>query len=546
MVGAVQSFFSPDQAVSGQRTKLRYRDAVAWLPNLHIPSLALATALAYYFGTKFGYLFTPASTPIGTLWPPNAILLAALLLTPTRVWGFLLLGVLPAHLFAQLRAGVPPIAAIGWFCSNAGEALVGAACIRRFGSKLRPLSGLFDTVIFIVFGVLVAPLVSSFLDAAVGVLTAQGNGYWMLWTTRLSSNMISELIFVPIIVLVGVRRLSWIRGLTLGRSLEAILLVVSTAIITQLIFGSGNLVSKMPALVCVPLAFLLWAALRFDLSVLSTSLLAVALISIWNAMMGHGPLPRASITENVLFLHFILLGFTLPLVLLQGFKVEQRRALASLSETRNRLINWGEEQRQRIGRELHNEIVQRLALIAVEVDRLEASGRLSSDVDIQSLYQEVTQVSEATRQLSHEVHPFVLEYAGLGPALRNMFHRISQQNGIHINFTEAEAKTIREDASLCLYRVAEEALQNIVKHGRARNVTVDLAVSQKSAVLRIVDDAMGIASEDLSGNEVGLGSIRERVMVLNGVCDIVSASERGTTITAILPLQNESHFQQQN
>ena len=263
-------------------------------------------------------------------------------------------------------------------------------------------------------------------------------------------------------------------------------------------------------------------------------------------MMGHGPLPRASITENVLFVHFILLGFTLPLVLLQGFKLEQRRALASLSETRNRLINSEEEQRQRIGRELHDDIVQRLALIAVEVDRLTASGRLSSDVDIQSLYQQVTQVSEATRQLSHEVHPFVLEYAGLGPALRNMFHRISQQNGIHINFTEAEAKTIREDASLCLYRVAEEALQNIVKHGRARNVTVDLAVSQKSAVLRIVDDAMGIASEELPANEVGLGSIRERVMALNGVCDIVSASERGTTITATLPLQTESHFQQQN
>src|SRR5436309_9037581 len=129
MVSAAQSFFSPDQAVSGQRTKLRYRDAVAWLPNLHIPSLALATALAYYFGTKFGYLFTPASTPIGTLWPPNAILLAALLLTPTRVWGFLLLAVLPAHLFAQLRAGVPPIAPLGWFCSTAGAPLAGSACI---------------------------------------------------------------------------------------------------------------------------------------------------------------------------------------------------------------------------------------------------------------------------------------------------------------------------------------------------------------------------------------------------------------------------------
>jgi signal transduction histidine kinase len=544
MAGFAQSLLT-NHALSAQEGQVRPRTAAAVLLHFQVPFLALATALAYYFGTKLGFVFTPASTPIGTLWPPNAILLGALLLTPTRIWVFLLVGVLPAHLLAQLGAGVPPATAIGWFCSNAGEALVGAACIRHFGSKLRPLSGLFDSVIFIIFGVLVAPLATSFLDAAVVVLTGQGNGYWMLWTTRLSSNMISELIFVPIIVLLGVRRLSWFRGLTLARSLEAILLVVGTAILSLLIFGTGNLIGKIPALVCAPLAFLLWAALRFDLSVLSTSLLAIASISIWNATIGHGPLPRASMTENVLFIHFLLLGFTLPLVLLQGFKVEQRRALGSVTQTRNRLINWGEEQRQRIGRELHDDIVQRLALIAVEVDRLGASGHQSSEADIQSLYQEVTQVSEATRRLSHEVHPFVLEYAGLGAALRSMFHRVSQQNGIHIGFTEHEAKTIREDASLCLYRVAEEALQNIVKHGRARNVTVDLAVSQKSAVLRIVEDGMVIASEEVPGNEVGLGSIRERVMALNGVCDIVSASDKGTTITATLPLKTESHFQQQ-
>src|SRR3954470_12362777 len=175
MVTPAHSFFSACQTGSGQKRDVRYFTAFAALPQLHIPLVGLVTAVAYYFGTKLGYLFTPATTPIGTLWPPNAILLAALLLTPTRIWVFLLVGVLPAHLLAQLGAGVPPATAIGWFCSNAGEALVGAACIRHFGSKLRPLSGLFDTVIFVVFGVLVAPIATSFLDAAVVVLTGQGS-----------------------------------------------------------------------------------------------------------------------------------------------------------------------------------------------------------------------------------------------------------------------------------------------------------------------------------------------------------------------------------
>jgi signal transduction histidine kinase len=190
--------------------------------------------------------------------------------------------------------------------------------------------------------------------------------------------------------------------------------------------------------------------------------------------------------------------------------------------------------------------VQRLALIALEVDRLGSGGRMPGDADLKSLYQEVTQVSEATRRLSHEVHPFVLEYAGLGAALRTLFQRVEQQSGIQIGFTEHEAKKIGEDASLCLYRVVEEALQNIVKHGHARNVTIDLAVSEERAVLRISDDGIGIANEEYPGQGIGIANLRERVMVLNGDCNIVSASERGTTITATIPLQTEAHLQQQN
>jgi signal transduction histidine kinase len=84
-----------------------------------------------------------------------------------------------------------------------------------------------------------------------------------------------------------------------------------------------------------------------------------------------------------------------------------------------------------------------------------------------------------------------------------------------------------------------------VKHGRARNVTIDLAVNAERAVLRIEYDAIDLANEAYPGQGIGLENLRERVVMLNGVCNIVSAGDR-ETITATIPLQTEAHLQQQN
>ncbi|HWC19861.1 MAG TPA: MASE1 domain-containing protein, partial [Terriglobales bacterium] len=492
MSGPAETFFSLERALSHERDEVRQPAAVLIPPQLRVTLVMLAAALAYYFGTEIGYLFTPSDRPIGTLWPPNAILLAMLLLTPTRTWPFLFFGVLPAHLFAQLSKGVPISAAIGWFLGNTSEALVGAACIRFFISKRNPFDRLRGIVAFLTFGVFLAPFVTSFLDAAVVVLTGQANGYWMPWTTRLSSNMLSDLIFVPIIVAVGGRGISWVRNVSLGRWTEVILLISGTAAASFISFGTPTLIGRIPPLICVPLAFLLWAALRFDLSILSTSLLVIAFVSIWNAMAGRGPLPHASMIENVLFLHFFLLGLTVPLVLLIGYSLEQRRTSSSLVAARNGLIGWEDQECERVGRRLHNDIVQQLALIAVEVDRMRYIGHLPGGTDLDTLYRQVTQVSDATRDLSHEVHPFVLEYAGLAPALTNLCRRAAEQNGIDIRFVDHGVTGLEKDASVCFYRVTQEALQNVVQHSGARSATVELAVSKGKAVLRIADDGIGM------------------------------------------------------
>src|SRR5258708_39268291 len=95
---------------------------------LPYPVIVLLVAIGYYAGPRIGFLFTPPQTPTAAFWPPNAILLAAFLITPVRKWWALLLAVLPAHLLVQLHAGIPVSSMLGWFVGNTGEALLGAAC----------------------------------------------------------------------------------------------------------------------------------------------------------------------------------------------------------------------------------------------------------------------------------------------------------------------------------------------------------------------------------------------------------------------------------
>src|SRR5438876_3310452 len=101
------------------------------------PVIALVVAFGYYLGSQIGFLLTPASTPIATFWPPNAMLLGALLLTPARSWWVLVLSLFSTHLFVQLRTGIPVISALAWFVGNTGEALLGAIRSEEHTSELQ-------------------------------------------------------------------------------------------------------------------------------------------------------------------------------------------------------------------------------------------------------------------------------------------------------------------------------------------------------------------------------------------------------------------------
>jgi PAS domain S-box-containing protein len=301
--------------------------------------LALVVGCAYCAGTRLGLLLTPPDRPISTLWPPNALLFAALLLTPVRTWPMLLAVVLPAHLFVQLRSGIPPLTAAGWYVTNVGEALLGAVCLRRFSVGHRMAAHtLFESfrgvIFFVLLGVVLAPVVTSFLDITVVIGTGWGAHFWRLWLDRCLSNMLANLTLIPPIVVIASK---W-RSIRTGARgyVEASMILAAVVLIVGIVFGAEGANYSVVQLIYLLLPVLLWAAVRLGSAGVSVSLLLVALFSIWNAMHGRGPFgPHAS---DVLSLQIFLCAIDVPLLCLAAV-LDERRAVEQQLRQHERLAD---------------------------------------------------------------------------------------------------------------------------------------------------------------------------------------------------------------
>jgi two-component system sensor histidine kinase UhpB len=296
----------------------------------------------------------------------------------------------------------------------------------------------------------------------------------------------------------------------------------------------------MPAFIFAPLPLLIWAALRFEAGGLSASMLAVALISAWNAMHGRGPFAKLSVADGVLSLHVLLTVLALPLMLTAALIAERRRGDETLRATRIKLVDAQEQERHRIARELHDGIVQQLTLLGLGVDELRSGSNVSQRTALDQLYDQVSEVSKATHDLSHNLYPFALEYLGLVEALKKLCRDTGAKSGLTINFSEKDVPShFPSDISHCLFRIAQEALQNIVKHGHASLATMELKVRSGHALLRIVDDGIGMTPEQQQTGGMGLASMCERVCAFDGMCKVTSRPLKGTTVEASVPLKQE-------
>ena len=302
------------------------REVSKMLPWIRPVIAAVLVGFGYYLGAKIGFALTFAPRPVSTLWPPNSILLAALALTPIRWWWLMLVAVLPAHVLIQVQSGVPTPMIVCWFISNASEAVLGAWCLHFLNDPPLRFDSIRQVTTF-VFVALFAPFVSSFLDAGFVVLNRFGTGsFWQLWRLRFSSNVLAELIIVPLIVMWGSERLAAFRRLSPTRWLETAALVFGLLAVSIGAFGWNHSDSNTAALLYVPLPFLLWAAVRFGPKGISISLTLVTFMAIWNAVHGRGPFISNSPEQNALSIQVFLITISVPLMVLAAVIQELGRA----------------------------------------------------------------------------------------------------------------------------------------------------------------------------------------------------------------------------
>jgi PAS domain S-box-containing protein len=295
---------------------------------------AILIALGYYLGAKLGFALTLAPIPVSTLWPPNAILLAGLLLTPARSWPWIFTAVFGAHLAVQFQSGVPAGMVICWFISNCLEALIGVLLLRRFdqgGARFETFRG---TALFFACVGFAAPFFSSFVDAAFVQANGWGDSsYWTVWRTRFFSNVLAELTLVPVIVMTVERLMRW-RETHRQKLVEASLGFLALVAICWVVFVREDPgPSSTPVLLYTPVPFLVAAAILFGPWGASASLLTCALVAIWGAVLGQGPFVTSSAAGNALSIQLFLIVAWIPVMSLAAVVRERARAEAKARES---------------------------------------------------------------------------------------------------------------------------------------------------------------------------------------------------------------------
>ena len=217
----------------------------------------------------------------------------------------------------------------------------------------------------------------------------------------------------------------------------------------------------------------------------------------------------------------------------------RKQADEALSSMSRKLIESQEQERSRIGRELHDDINQRLALLTVELDRLDQRGSTNGlHSTLLELKRRVMDVSTDVQALSHRLHSSKLEYLGLAAAAKSFCREISEMHHVRIDFTQNNVpRNLPKDIALCLFRVLQEALQNAVKYSGTGHCEVDLCGTSADIKLRVRDFGRGFGVDDAMGSKgLGLVSMRERVNLVKGEIAITSKPMAGTEITVEVPV----------
>jgi signal transduction histidine kinase len=221
---------------------------------------------------------------------------------------------------------------------------------------------------------------------------------------------------------------------------------------------------------------------------------------------------------------------------------ESKQVEATLRDLSRSLIRAQEEERALLARELHDDLTQRIAVLAIDVGRAEIAAPSGPQTEAMRVVREgLVSLSEDVHSLAYQLHPSVLEELGLAEALRTECERLGRQGRVSLSVElDPSPDGVGKDAALCLFRVAQEALNNVFRHARASAASVALKRVDGGLLLAVRDDGGGFdPASARARRSLSLASMRERVSLVDGTLDVESSPGQGTSIVAWVPADGE-------
>ena len=486
-----------------------------------------------------------APAEITSIWVPGGLILAFLVCSPIRRWPLLLGGFVAGGVCAfVLRSGMVLIPALGYLwisaCIAAGAGLV----------KLAPgQTSIFPSI---------SHLIRFFLYVVVGVSSACATGFvgvvalirddislprlWMLSTTAFA---VGFMLVTPLVV--DLLRSSIPPWRDLAKQIKGFsIFCIGLWVLSIVAWHSvpSNL-SSIPLVLFAPIPLLMLAAFQFGRFGPSIGLIVAFL----PAMVMAIRLDKVDTFELGVVNSYIMQLWALAVgVLVHALAIQARQRndiLQNLLVTREenkslaaRLMQSQEEQSIRISRELHDSVNQKLTFFSIALSAL----RQRSPADLQDPIDEVTTgirgLIDEVRDISHSLHPAVLEHAGIVGALDELVRIIEGRWGGEISLridTDPSMESLKGERALCIYRVAQESIRNAIQHSGASTMKIALSATQERWRLQVTDNGRGFMPGAVDASQgLGLLSMKERVALVGGTLSIRSRPGKGTSIVVEL------------
>ena len=227
---------------------------------------------------------------------------------------------------------------------------------------------------------------------------------------------------------------------------------------------------------------------------------------------------------------------------LAASRLALERSEEQLHTLTGRILTAQEEERRRIAQDLHDDVNQRLALLMLElqgVDRQIGVSPATAQDGVHNVLKGLEALSDDVRYMAYRFHPSILDDLGLEAALQRLLDDFSARTGVKALFVHQPLDhPLDKNASTALYRVVQESLSNIARHAKATRVEVEVTVEEEGVVVVVRDDGKGFDPLTVERCEGGLGllNMRERLLSVQGTCEVASRPGKGTTVSMYVPL----------